>query len=218
MKVLLSTAYWPNLHYFYYILNSERITIESYENYQKQSYRNRTQILTANGKLDLSIPIKKINIKELIKDVEISYNENWQINHWRALTSAYKNSPYFEFFEEEINYFYTKEFKFLMDYNSEQLKLVLKLLKLKKDLSFTTVFEKEPADCLDFRNNIHPKIEFTKDTVVASKLTSPYYQTFESKFSFEPNLSILDLLFNKGLETVEYLSLIPSPSPKEKGA
>jgi len=205
MKALLSTAYWPNLHYFYYVLNSENIVIESYENYHKQSYRNRTQILTANGKLDLSIPVKKINTKELIKDVEISYTENWQINHWRAITSAYKNSPYFEFFEEEIHYFYSKEFKFLMEYNSEQLKLILKLLKIKKDISFTTIFEKDPKGLLDLRNNIHPKIAFTEDQVVAGKLKSSYYQTFESKFPFHPNLSIIDLLFNKGLETKDYL-------------
>lgn len=205
MNSLLSTAYWPNLHYFYYVLNSESVVIESYENYHKQSFRNRTQILTANGKLDLSIPVKKINTKELIKDVEISYTENWQINHWRAITSAYKNSPYFEFFEEEIHYFYSKEFKFLMEYNSEQLKLILKLLKVKKEISFTTTFEKEHLDLTDLRNNIHPKIEFTEDKIVANKLKTPYYQTFESKFDFHPNLSILDLLFNKGLETVEYL-------------
>jgi hypothetical protein len=207
MKALLSTAYWPNLHYFYYILNSENIVIESYENYHKQSYRNRTQILTANGKLDLSIPVKKLNTKELIRDVEIFYTENWQINHWRAITSAYKNSPYFEFFEKEIHYFYSKEFKFLIDYNTEQLKLILKLLKVKKDISFTTTFEKEPSNFIDLRNNIHPKIEFTEDIIVAEKLKQHYYQTFESKFPFHPNLSILDLLFNKGLETVDYLKI-----------
>lgn len=205
MNVLLSTAYWPNQHYFYYVLNSETIFIESFENYHKQSFRNRTQLLTANGKLDLSIPVKKLNTKELIKDVEIAYTENWQTNHWRAITSAYKNSPYFEFFEEEINYFYSKEFNYLMDLNTEQLKLILKLLKIKKEISFTSEFEKEPTQLIDLRNSIHPKINFTEDKIVASKLATPYYQTFESKFPFHPNLSILDLLFNKGLETVAYL-------------
>lgn len=207
MNVLLSTAYWPNLHYFYYVLNSEKLLIENYENYQKQSFRNRTQILAANGRLDLSIPVKKINAKELIKDVEIAYTENWQTNHWRAITSAYKNSPYFEFFEEEINYFYTKEFKYLMELNNEQLKLILKLLKIKKEISFTSQFNKEPAALFDHRNLIHPKKNFTEDKTVALKLTTPYYQTFESKFPFHPNLSILDLLFNKGLETVKYLKV-----------
>ena len=205
MNAIVSTAYWPNLHYFYYLLNTESFVIERYENYHKQSFRNRTQILTANGKLDLSIPIKKINTKELIKDIEISYQENWQNNHWRAITSAYKNSPYFDFFEEEIKQLYSTPFKHLIEYNLEQLKLVLKLLKIKKEISFTSDFEKEPTNFLDLRNSIHPKIEFTNDTLVSEKLKTPYYQTFESKFDFNPNLSILDLLFNKGLETIDYL-------------
>lgn len=207
MNVLLSTAYWPNLHYFYYLLNSDTVTIECFENYHKQSYRNRTQILSANGKIDLSIPIKKINTKELIKDVEISYKEKWQINHWRAITSAYKNSPYFEFFEDEIRYFYSKEFAFLLEYNTEQLRLILKILKLKKDISFTSSFEKDPKTTLDLRDSIHPKKEFTNDFGVSEKLKIPYYQTFENKFDFIPNLSILDLLFNKGLETIDYLHI-----------
>ncbi|MDP3557381.1 MAG: WbqC family protein [Bacteroidota bacterium] len=205
MNALLSTAYWPNLHYFYYLFNADSITIETFENYHKQSYRNRTQILTANGKLDLSIPIKKLNTKQLITEIEISYEENWQINHWRAITSAYKNSPYFEFFEEEINFLYTTPFKFLMNYNLEQLKLIFKILKFKKEISYTNQFEKDPTNCLDLRNIIHPKIEFTKDVNVTQLLIKPYYQTFENKFEFHPNLSILDLLFNKGLDTHEYL-------------
>lgn len=206
MNVLTSSAYWPNLHYFYYVLNSDKFVIENFENYHKQSFRNRTQILSANGRLDLSIPVKKLNTKELVKDVEISYTENWQTNHWRAITSAYKNSPYFEFFEEEIHYFYTAEFKYLIELNTEQLKLVLKLLKIKKEISFTSEFEKEPNNFIDLRNSIHPKINFAEDKLVVSKLTVPYYQTFENKFPFHPNLSILDLLFNKGLEAVAYLS------------
>jgi len=205
MNVLLSTAYWPNLHYFYYLLNTEVITIECCENYQKQSFRNRTQILTANGKLDLSIPIKNLSPKQPIKEVEISYQENWQINHWRAITSAYKNSPYFDFFEDEIYYFYSKPFKFLMDYNLEQLYLIFKLLKLKKEIALTSNYEKDPLNQFDLRDSIHPKIEFNEDVNVAQLLKTPYYQTFEAKFDFNPNLSILDLLFNKGLETKAYL-------------
>jgi len=205
MNVLTSTAYWPNLHYFYYVLNSDKFVIENFENYHKQSFRNRTQILSANGKLDLSIPVKKINTKELIKNVEISYTENWQTNHWRAITSAYKNSPYFEYFEEEIHYFYSKQFNSLIELNTEQLRLILKLLKIKKEIAFTSTFEKESLDFIDLRNTIHPKINFREDKTVDAKLTTPYYQTFESKFPFHPNLSILDLLFNKGLETSTYL-------------
>jgi len=207
MNALLSTAYWPNLHYFYYVINSETFVIEQFENYQKQSFRNRTQLLTANGKLDLTIPINKT--KQTIKETEISYKENWQLNHWRAITSAYKNSPYFDFFEDEIYFFYNNNFKLLLEYNTEQLKLILKLLKLKKEILFSSDFEKTPKNYFDFRNTIHPKIEFTKDQNVITILNKPYYQTFENKFNFQPNLSMLDLLFNKGLDSLKYLNHNP---------
>ncbi|HOZ87640.1 MAG TPA: WbqC family protein [Bacteroidia bacterium] len=208
MKALLSTAYWPNLHYFFYVLNAQTVTIEQFENYQKQSYRNRTRIFTANGPLDLSIPVTKRADKELTKDIKISYSENWQIRHWRAITSAYNNSPYFDFFEDDIRYFYTSKFESLLNYNTEQLKLVLKLLRHQKNIELTTCFEM-PADPMyeDLRSSIHPKISFKKDGLVKERLEISYYQTFENKFDFCGNLSVLDLLFNKGLDTTGYLAL-----------
>src|SRR4051812_10738280 len=117
IPVVLSTAYWPNLHYFYYILHSEQVFIEKHEHYQKQSFRNRTQILTANGVLDLSIPVVKKHDKELISTIEISYAEPWQIKHWRAISSAYKNSPYLEFFEDEIKTLYEEKPVYLLEFN-----------------------------------------------------------------------------------------------------
>lgn len=205
MNVLLSTAYWPNLHYFYYLLNADVVTIEQHENYQKQSFRNRTQILTANGALDLSIPVKKNGIKELVKDVEICYKENWHIKHWRAIISAYKNSPYFDYFEDEIKYFYENKFDLLLDYNVKQMQLVLKILKIKKEIGLTSDYIKEAPGTINLRESIHPKIALQNDPAVFEVLSQPYYQTFASKFGFSPNPGILDLLFNKGLETLDYL-------------
>jgi hypothetical protein len=209
MNCALSTAYWPNLHYFYYLLNADKVIIECFENYQKQSFRNRTVILSANGPLNLVIPIKKRADKELIKDLEISYHDNWQINHWRAILSAYKNSPYFEHFETEIESFYTRRYESLLHYNGEQLALIFKLLKLKSSVSQSTSYETIPGDCLDLREKIHPKISYTNDLIVAGTLQKPYYQTFQDKFDFFPNLSILDLLFNTGLGTIDYLKTSP---------
>ena len=206
MKSLLSASYWPNLHYFYYVLKSETILIERFDHYQKQSFRNRTQILTANGVLDLSIPVTKISVKEYTKDISISYSENWQSKHWRAITSAYKNSPYFDYFEDEIAVFYKLRYDNLLEYNLLQLKTVLKLLKLKKELFLTDSFEKIPLNKIDTRELIHPKFSFEKDVLVVGLLNKPYYQTFENKFEFKPNLSILDLLFNKGLLTLDYFN------------
>lgn len=203
MNILLSTAYWPNLHYFYYIFNADTITIEQHDNYNKQSYRNRTRILTANGILDLTVPIKKNAHKELVSNLQISYSEPWQTKHWRAITSAYKNSPYFDFFEDDIKKMYTTYYEYLIDYNLEQLKIIFGLLRIKKEIILSTEYIKEPENTIDLREHIHPKKTFSKDGPDNFLLKS-YYQTFESKFGFTPNLSILDLVLNKGLDTLHY--------------
>ena len=208
MNVLLVTSYWPNLHYFFYVLNASIINIEQFDNYSKQSYRNRTQILSANGVLNLSIPIKKNKSEKVINSIEISYKEDWQKNHWRAITSAYKNSPYFDFFEEDLKVFYSNKYNLLIDYNSDQLKFIVKVLKQKKNIQLTKQYESNPESVIDLRTIIHPKQSYLSDKLLANKLDQSYYQTFENKISFTPNLSILDLLFNKGLHTIDYLKSI----------
>jgi len=208
MNVLLVTSYWPNLHYFFYVLNASIINIEQFDNYSKQSYRNRTQILSANGILNLSIPIKKNKSEKVINSIEISYKEDWQKNHWRAITSAYKNSPYFDFFEEDLKVFYSNKYNLLIDYNTDQLKFIVKVLKQKKNIQLTKQYERNPDSVIDLRTIIHPKQSYLSDKLLANKLDQSYYQTFENKISFTPNLSILDLLFNKGLHTIDYLKSI----------
>ncbi len=208
MNVLLVTSYWPNLHYFFYVLNASIINIEQFDNYSKQSYRNRTQILSANGILNLSIPIKKNKSEKAVNSIEISYKEDWQKNHWRAITSAYKNSPYFDFFEEDLKVFYSNKYNLLIDYNTDQLKFIVKVLKQKKNIQLTKQYESNPDSVIDLRTIIHPKQSYLSDKLVANKLDQSYYQTFENKISFTPNLSILDLLFNKGLHTIDYLKSI----------
>ena len=208
MNVLLVTSYWPNLHYFFYVLNASIINIEQFDNYSKQSYRNRTQILSANGILNLSIPIKKNKSEKVVNSIEISYKEDWQKNHWRAITSAYKNSPYFDFFEEDLRVFYSNKYNLLIDYNTDQLKFIVKVLKQKKNIQLTKQYESNPESVIDLRTIIHPKQSYLSDKLLANKLDQSYYQTFENKISFTPNLSILDLLFNKGLHTIDYLKSI----------
>ena len=208
MNVLLVTSYWPNLHYFFYVLNASIINIEQFDNYSKQSYRNRTQILSANGILNLSIPIKKNKSEKVVNSIEISYKEDWQKNHWRAITSAYKNSPYFDFFEEDLKVFYSNKYNLLIDYNTDQLKFIVKVLKQKKNIQLTKQYESNQESVIDLRTIIHPKQSYLSDKLVANKLDQSYYQTFENKISFTPNLSILDLLFNKGLHTIDYLKSI----------
>lgn len=200
-SVLLNTAYLPNISYFYFLLNSQNIYIEACEHYQKQSYRNRCEILSANGKLSLSIPLLHTSDKEVISQKRISYAENWQINHWRTITSAYKNSPYFEYFEDAFKPFYSQRYEYLIHYNSELLKCLLDLLKIKKVIHYTSSFEKETS-CLDLREKIHPKLQEQPEGVPDLS----YQQVFSDKFGYTPHLSIIDLLFNRGLDTIDLLS------------
>ncbi len=205
MNSVLLSAYWPSLQYFYYVLNSEKVLIEQHDHYQKQSFRNRTQILTANGVLDLVIPVLNTGKKTIMQWVEIDYKEKWQIKHWRAITSAYKNSPYFDFFEEEIQAFYNVEEKYLLHYNLKQLELIFKILRKKKNYALSETFEEVYNNSIDKRFDIHPKINFENDLNIKQILQKKYYQTFSDKHGFKPNLSVLDLIFNEGKGALNYL-------------
>lgn len=194
---ILSTAYLPNLSWFYYFLNSSDTVIEKHEHYIKQTYRNRCEIASANGKLCLTIPLQKLSIKEVISEKKINYTEKWQMKHWRAITSAYKNSPYFEFFEDEFKPFYTEEYEMLFDFNIQLIRSILKIMRTNTPLKFTSEYIKNPVQS-DLRNQIN-----LTDGVPFSR--PPYHQVFNNKFEFIPNLSIIDLLFNQGLSTLAYL-------------
>lgn len=202
-SLLVSTAYLPPVELFSALLKHETVFIEKHENFVKQTFRNRCEILSANGKLALTIPLEKNAVKELITEKRISYTENWQIKHWRAITSAYRNSAYFEFFEEDFKPFYFGKQEYLFEYNLGLIKTILKLLRIKKELLFTTEYQKE-FNGLDLRS-LTPKQETRNQKPETGN--KEYYQVFSDKFGFTPGLSVIDLLFNKGLETKEYLSL-----------
>ena len=193
--VLLSTAYLPNVHYLSQVINFDTIVIEKHENFVKQTYRNRCDIATASGKLSLSIPLIKQADKELISDKKISYAEDWQKQHWRTIVSAYKNSPYFEFFEDEFKPFYENQFEFLLDYNTQLLQTILHILRVKKQIEFTQTFELNPPQVIDLRN--------LSDIEKIDVEVKSYYQVFADKIGFTPNVSCLDALFNIGLTTID---------------
>jgi len=208
MNSVLLSAYWPNLHYFFYVFNSEKVLIEQHDHYQKQSFRNRTQILSANGVLDLVIPVLNTGNKTTMQLVEIDYKEKWQMKHWPAITSAYKNSPYFDFFEDEIFAFYNEEEKYLLQYNLKQLDLIFKILRKKKNFELTNTFENSYDSIIDKRFDIHPKLNFELDLSAKQILQKKYYQTFSDKHGFIPNLSVLDLIFNEGKGAIQYLASV----------
>jgi hypothetical protein len=207
--MLLSTAYFPPVEYFQKIVSSEKIFIEKHEHFIKQTYRNRCHILGANGVLALSVPLVNPHQKTPISEKRITYTEKWQHQHWRSIESSYRNSPYFIYYEDELKVFFEKKYEFLFEYNTEILKTLLKLLKVKSEICFTENYKEtnihpelvsRPHEMLkqvqhdeqDFRNSISPKVSNEE------KSFKPYIQVFSDKYGFKPNLSILDLLFNKG--------------------
>jgi hypothetical protein len=194
-SVLLSTAYLPNTYYLSQIIKHDNVILEKQEHFIKQTYRNRCEIATANGKLTLSIPLIKQAEKELISDKKISYAEDWQKQHWRAISSAYKNSPYFEFFEDEFKPFYENKYEFLFEYNTQLLQTILNILRIKKKIEFTENFEINPKNVIDLRS-------LSELTNTDTLLVKPHYQVFADKVGFMPNLSCLDALFNVGLKTI----------------
>lgn len=203
-KLLLSTAYFPPVQYMSKIKLYDEIFIERYENFGKQSYRNRSEIMSANGVISLSIPVEKANSKTLIRDMKIVYQTNWQKLHFKGIESAYKNSPYYEYYIDDLMPFFEKKEKFLLDFNSAILEVMLHLLKLSKPINYTEDYIRENIPGYrDMRNAIHPKAGHREEDT--EFIPRPYRQTFSDRFPFHPNLSILDLLFNTGPEAGKYL-------------
>jgi len=198
--VLLSTAYLPPVHYFIIMANASHVLLEQYETYPKQTYRNRCEIYTANGKIPLIIPVHKPNGNHtMTKDILVSGHEKWQLLHWRAIKTAYANSPFFLYYQDELQPLFEEKVNGLIDFNTKLLHTILDLIGLKSRISFTTEFIADQAEVLDYRWRITPKKTF--DELPAKE----YYQSFNEKHGFIPNLSIIDLLFNLGPETLGYL-------------
>jgi hypothetical protein len=202
-RCVLTTAYLPPVDYFIALANADEVLIEQWEFYQKQSYRNRCTIATANGALALSIPVEKPSgNKTFIRDVRISEHGNWQLQHWRALESAYLSSPFFEFYADDLRPCFEKKYEFLFDFNTELLHRICDLIEIQPIINLTNEYRSHEAEVSDFRELIHPK------KTVNIFPARPYYQVFQSKFGFIPGLSIVDLLFNKGNESIFILKCL----------
>ena len=197
--ILIHPTYFPSIIQMAAIVQAKGIVFEVSGNYQKQSYRNRAYIAHSNGKLLLSIPIKHSGDGGIIKtnQVQIENAFPWQVQHWKSLESAYRTSPYFEYYEDDLKPLFFNRVTSLLDFNMGVFKLVCELLDIEIPFTFTKEYLKTPPQIdLRFLANSKLKKEYNLD---------PYTQVLGSNYDFLSNLSILDLLFNEGTNAASYL-------------
>ena len=200
MDIIIHPNYFPNIQQFTQILKAEKILFEVSDNYQKQTYRNRTYIYGANGKLGLFIPVIHTHKnRELYKNVKISYESDWMGLHLKSLQSAYRSSPYFEYFEDDFIKLYSEKEIFLYKFNIKCIDLISQLLEVAINHIKSESYNENYSGLIDLR-----------DLSVARKekeyATPKYIQVFESKHGYLPNLSILDILFSEGNNTTSLIN------------
>ena len=198
MNILIHPTYFPSISHFVAMAKADSITFETEDNFQKQTNRNRMYIYSPNGIQLLNIPVKHSKVAhQKFKDVRIENAFDWQKNHFKSLEAAYRTSPFFEYFEDDIRPIFEKKHDFMMDLNFQTMEIVMDCLGIPFTYDKTTEYFHEVADKTDFRHLANGK----KD---ASQF-EPYTQVFDEKHGFLNNLSILDLLFNEGRYAVDYL-------------
>lgn len=202
MNCLLSSTYFGPVQWYQKLNRHDHCLIEQHDHFIKQTYRNRCVIATTQGTQTLSVPVEKYdNSHTETKDIRISDHGNWRHLHWNALASAYGESPFFEFYADDIRPFFEKQWTFLLDFNMAITETMCELLDIQPNISLTLAYQPATQATPDFRDAIHPKHP-TPDPTFTPR---PYYQVYAQKHGFAPNLSILDLLFNMGNEAVLYL-------------
>ena len=198
----LSSAYLAPVEYYTKLLTYDRIFIEQHDHYMKQTYRNRCTIAGPDGEIALSIPtVKPDSLKCPMKDIRISDHGNWRHLHWNSIESAYNSTPFFEYYKDDFQPFYEKKYEFLADFNEELCNLVCELIDIQPVMERTSDYKTTfTPDEYDFREAIHPKKDY--HLTYPEFIPRPYYQVFEARNGFRPNLSIIDLLFNMGPESL----------------
>ena len=192
--MIFSAHYFPSIRYMADFLQSENPILDGNENIQKQTYRNRCYILGPNGRQILVVPTARNNNSRKMKDIQISYAENWQKEHFKSLEAAYRRSPYFEFYEDYFHDIFDAKPNYLFDLNINILERLLKILQAEKEIQLTQEFKKGYE--YDFREKFNAK-EF--ETI------KPYAQVFEEKMDFVHDLSCVDLICNQGPQASLYL-------------
>jgi hypothetical protein len=197
MKGLFATAYFGPVSYYQKLNECSERTLDIHEYLVKQSYRNRTVIYGANGPLNLIIPLEKRKNKSVVKDLKIFNDPHWKQLHQKSLDSAYRSSPFYEFYEDDLNAIFEKKYDFLLDFNNACHEFIADQIQIELPFIPTNEYVSN-FEGTDYRTLIHPK----KDTLSKEE---EYYQVFEEKYGFLKDLSILDLLFSQGPNTISYL-------------
>jgi len=197
---LLQTTYFGPIQWYQKLNRYEQCLIEQYDSYQKQTYRNRCVIATANGTQALTVPVSSDSPADKVKDIRISDHNQWRRIHWNALQSAYSESPFFDYYADDIRPFYEQRYDYLVDFNEAIRQKICELIDIHPQVTYTEQWTHAPQGA-DFRGVINakhpqPDSEFEPQ---------PYWQVFQHKHGFQPNLSILDLLFCMGPESIFYL-------------
>ena len=210
-QALLSSAYFGPIQWYQKLYRYDRVLLEAHDSFIKQTYRNRCLIAATSGTQALTVPVERntadsgATAKCLMKDVRISAHGNWRRLHWNAIMSAYGESPFFEYYADDLRPFFEKRWTFLYDFNMETCATVCSLIGLEPRVEPTAEYvaadDPRLADTADFRDAIRPKHPLPDPDFRPQR----YYQVFERKHGFTPNLSILDLLFNMGNESLLYL-------------
>lgn len=180
-------------------MQAKHLTFEVCDNYQKQTYRNRTVIYDTNGALPLTVPvIYSQNNRQLYTDIRIATDENWQDLHWKSIQSAYSSSPFFEFYEHDIHVLFSAKFENLMAFNLKCMETIYDCLEIPFIYTKTKSFDPKPQHVTDGRKLVDHRNELAQDF-------KPYVQVFDDRYGFIPNLSILDLIFNEGPNALIYM-------------
>ncbi len=205
MKIIVHPAYFPPVTYFAAFFSAETVVFDIHAHFDKQTYRNRMYLHAAHGKQLLSVPVKHTkNMERLaMKKVKISYERNWQRQHWKTLETAYRTSPYFEFYEDDLYPLFEHKFEYLWELNLATVQKVFDLLNTDFDYELSQDYNPSPEGFIDLRPLVDAKKKF--DFI---KQLPPYTQVFSNKNGFIPGLSILDLLFMEGPHAVNYLKKI----------
>ncbi|CAL1517341.1 WbqC family protein [Chitinophaga sp. MM2321] len=196
--LLIESQFFPPIDFYKTLIKHDILQIEKYEHYQKLSFRNRCYVAGPNGRMILSVPLARgKNQRTVMKDVRISNEEKWQSLHWKTLVSAYRRSPWFEYYEADFEGLFQKQYDFLLDWNMACFEWINSKLGLSVPVTFTESYQKDVPGVTDARGTILPNVISAEPT--------RYTQVFQERAGFIPGLSILDPLFCEGKQALSVI-------------